>query len=92
VGAAAVCLAPCFPCIEWDRVIEVGLQIASVAWGALLGVFLLGVLITRRAKSDVGAIIGMLCGLVTELYLLNTSVPWTWVRSDRDGCDFRDRL
>src|SRR6266550_2828474 len=32
------------------RVVEVGLQIASVAYGALLGVFLLGVL-TRRANQ-----------------------------------------
>jgi len=59
------------------RVIEVGLQIASVAYGALLGVFLLGVL-TRRANQT-GAIVGMLCGFVTELYLwLDTLVPWTW--------------
>src|SRR6266496_2089109 len=42
------------------RVVEVGLQIASVAYGALLGVFLLGVL-TRRA-SQRGAMVGMLCG------------------------------
>src|SRR6266478_5193701 len=39
------------------RVVEVGLQIASVAYGALLGVFLLGVL-TRRA-NQAGAIVGM---------------------------------
>src|SRR6266436_942869 len=59
------------------RVIEVGLQIASVAYGALLGVFLLGVL-TRRANQN-GAMIGMLCGFVAELYLwLDTQVPWTW--------------
>jgi len=59
------------------RVIEVGLQIASVTYGALLGVFLLGVL-TRRANSR-GAMIGMLCGFTTELYLwLGTRVPWTW--------------
>jgi SSS family solute:Na+ symporter len=59
------------------RVIEVGLQIASVAYGALLGVFLLGVL-TRRANQT-GAMIGMLFGFVTELYLLfYTKVPWTW--------------
>jgi len=59
------------------RVVEVGLQIASVAYGALLGVFLLGVL-TRRASQD-GAMIGMLCGFLTELYLwLFTPVPWTW--------------
>jgi len=59
------------------RVIEVGLQIASVAYGALLGVFLLGVL-TKRANQN-GAMLGMLCGFVTELYLwLGTKVPWTW--------------
>src|SRR3981189_2049034 len=49
------------------RVIEVGLQIASVAYGALLGVFLLGVL-TRRANQR-GAMVGMLFGFGMELYL-----------------------
>jgi len=59
------------------RVVEVGLQIASVAYGALLGVFLLGVL-TRRA-NQVGAMVGMACGFGVELYLwLGTRVPWTW--------------
>jgi solute:Na+ symporter, SSS family len=60
-----------------SRVIEVGLSIASVAYGALLGVFLLGVL-TRRA-NQAGAMFGMLCGFVAELYIwLFTHVPWTW--------------
>src|SRR6266705_1672724 len=59
------------------RVVEVGLQIASVAYGALLGVFLLGVL-TRRANQS-GAMLGMLCGFAAELYIwLWTRVPWTW--------------
>jgi SSS family transporter len=59
------------------RVVEVGLQIASVAYGALLGVFLLGVL-TRKA-SQRGAMIGMLFGFAIELYLWQwTHVPWTW--------------
>jgi len=59
------------------RVVEVGLQIASVAYGALLGAFLLGVL-TRRA-NQLGAMVGMVCGLAVELYLwLGTHVPWTW--------------
>jgi Na+/proline symporter len=59
------------------RVVEVGLQIASVAYGALLGVFLLGVL-TRRA-NQVGAMVGMLFGFAMELYLWRwTHVPWTW--------------
>jgi len=59
------------------RVVETGLRIAAVAYGALLGVFLLGVL-TRRA-NQVGAMVGMLCGFSTELYLwLKTPVPFTW--------------
>jgi len=59
------------------RVVEVGLQIASVAYGALLGVFLLGVL-TRRANQT-GAMIGMACGFAIDLYLwLGTRIPWTW--------------
>lgn len=59
------------------RVVEVGLQIASVAYGALLGVFLLGVL-TRRANQR-GATLGMVCGFAAELYLwLGTRLPWTW--------------
>jgi SSS family solute:Na+ symporter len=59
------------------RVVEVGLQIASVAYGALLGVFLLGVL-TKRANQS-GAMVGMLFGFCVELYLWKwTHVPWTW--------------
>ena len=60
-----------------QRVVEVGLQIASIAYGALLGTFLLGVL-TKRANQT-GAMVGMLWGFITELYLWQFSrVPWTW--------------
>jgi Na+/proline symporter len=59
------------------RVVEVGLQIASVAYGALLGVFLLGVL-TRKANQR-GAMVGMLFGFCVGVYLWQwTHVPWTW--------------
>jgi SSS family transporter len=59
------------------KVLETGLTIASVAYGGLLGVFLLGVL-TRRA-TQTGAIAGMLCGLAVNGYLwLGTHVAWTW--------------
>ena len=59
------------------RVVEVGLQIASVAYGALLGVFLLGVL-TKRANQS-GAMVGMVCGFAIELYLWGWSqVAFTW--------------
>lgn len=60
-----------------SRVVEVGLSIASVAYGGLLGVFLLGVL-TRRT-NQAGAMIGMACGFALELYIwLGTRIPWTW--------------
>ena len=59
------------------RVIEVGLQIASVAYGALLGAFLLGVL--TRCANQLGAMAGMVCGFAIELYLWRyTHIPWTW--------------
>ncbi|HYH00633.1 MAG TPA: sodium:solute symporter [Terriglobales bacterium] len=59
------------------KVVEMGLSIASVAYGALLGVFLLGVL-TKKANER-GAMIGMLCGFVLNVYLWQfTKVPFTW--------------
>jgi len=59
------------------RVLEVGLSIASVAYGSLLGVFLLGVL-TQRANER-GAMAGMLFGFLFNLYLWRfTRVPFTW--------------
>jgi Na+/proline symporter len=62
---------------QGGRVVEVGLSIVSVAYGALLGVFLLGVL-TRRA-SEAGAMIGTVCGFALDVYLWQgTNVPWTW--------------
>jgi solute:Na+ symporter, SSS family len=71
VIAVLLCLHPA------GRVIELGLQIASVSYGAMLGVFLLGVL-TRRANQN-GAMVGMVFGFGIELYLWQfTSLPWTW--------------
>jgi len=52
-------------------------ELYVIAYGALLGAFLLGTL-TRRA-NQLGTMMGMLCGFALELYLwLATSVPWTW--------------
>jgi len=68
-------------------VIEVGLSIASVAYGALLGVFLLGVL-TRRANER-GAMIGMVVGFAGSLFIwLKTAVPWTWYVALGSGVTF----
>jgi solute:Na+ symporter, SSS family len=60
---------------HWGRVLEAGLSIASVIYGALLGVFLLGVL-TRR-PGEWSAIIGMSAGFAATL-LLRTHVAYTW--------------
>ena len=49
------------------HVVEIGLSIASVAYGALLGVFLLGTLNPRATQS--GAIIGMIFGFATNVIL-----------------------
>ena len=61
------------------RVVEVGLSIASVAYGALLGVFLLGVL-TRRANEH-GGMIGMAVGFCANLYIWQGSAVLHWLQS-----------
>jgi len=78
VGWAIVLFGLAILCLHRvSRVVEVGLQIASVTYGALLGAFLLGVL-TYRANQP-GTAIGMLCGFGMEVYLWKfTAVPFTW--------------
>ena len=77
VGWAVVLFALAIVARRGGRVLEAGLSIASVAYGSLLGVFLLGVL-TRRATEE-GAMLGMLCGFGLNLYLWQyTRVPFTW--------------
>jgi solute:Na+ symporter, SSS family len=49
------------------KVVEVGLSIASVAYGALLGVFLLGVL-TKKTHQR-GAMVGMTVGFFLNLFI-----------------------
>jgi SSS family transporter len=49
------------------HVVETGLSIASVAYGSLLGVFLLGTL--SHSSTEAGAMFGMICGLLTNLVL-----------------------
>jgi Na+/proline symporter len=67
-----------------QNVLELGLSIASVPYGGLLGVFLLGVL-TRRT-TQTGALIGMALAIGVNLFLylgprfgwMHTTVAWTW--------------
>ncbi|HUS05632.1 MAG TPA: sodium:solute symporter [Bryobacteraceae bacterium] len=58
-------------------VLEAGLSIASVLYGGLLGVFLLG-LLTKRV-GERAAISGMVGGLATMYFVkMHTSIAWTW--------------
>lgn len=60
-----------------QSVLQAGLSIASVVYGALLGVFLLGVLTKRVGES--AAIAGMVASLGTMIYVkAGTSIAWTW--------------
>jgi SSS family transporter len=62
---------------NWGSVLEAGLSIASILYGALLGVFLLG-LLTRRT-SEAGAMAGMLASLLVMFYVKRyTTIAWTW--------------
>jgi solute:Na+ symporter, SSS family len=58
-------------------VLEAGLTIGSIPFGALLGVFLLGVL--TKKPGEASAIAGVICGLTTVIYVhFATPIAWTW--------------
>jgi SSS family solute:Na+ symporter len=62
---------------RWGSVLEAGLSVASVLYGSLLGVFLLGVL-TRRV-GERAAMAGMAAGFLIMVYVkFGTSIAWTW--------------
>jgi Na+/proline symporter len=62
---------------QWGSVLQAGLSIASIVYGALLGVFLLG-LFTRRV-GEMAAMCGMSVGLGLLLYVrFATSIAFTW--------------
>jgi len=67
---------------QWGPVLEAGLSIASIAYGGLLGVFLLGML-TRRV-GEKAAIAGMMAGFLVMIYVAAihrqyfTPIAWTW--------------
>jgi SSS family transporter len=67
------------------HVVEIGLSIASVAYGCLLGVFLLGTL--TRFATQTGATIGMICGFVVNIALWQFpgKALWTSFIPMRDG-------
>ena len=92
LGWAAVLLALAIVSRGSGHVLEIGLSIASVLWGGMLGVFLLGTL-TERANEG-GTMVGLLFGCVLNLLLWRQSseihatvlghsmvfpkIAWTW--------------
>lgn len=62
---------------QWGSVLQAGLSIASIVYGSLLGVFLLG-LFTRRV-GEIAAMCGMSVGLGLLLYVrFATPIAFTW--------------
>lgn len=62
---------------RWGSVLEAGLGIASILYGSLLGVFLLG-LLTKRVQER-AAMAGMLTGFLLMLYIkFGTPIAFTW--------------
>jgi SSS family transporter len=58
-------------------VLTVGLAIASLIYGPMLGAFLLGVL-TKRANQT-GVVVGMLASIITMVLVWTyTAIAWTW--------------
>ena len=62
---------------NWGSVFTVGLTIASIVYGPMLGTFLLGLLTSRVRQRDV--MIGMSGALVAMIAVNRlTSLAWTW--------------
>ncbi len=62
---------------NWGSVLEAGLSIASILYGGLLGVFLLGLLTTRVGEN--AASVGMVAGLLIMFFVkIYTPIAWTW--------------
>jgi SSS family solute:Na+ symporter len=62
---------------HWGSVLQAGLSIASIVYGSLLGVFLLG-LLTKRV-GEIAAMSGMCVGLALMLYVrFATPIAFTW--------------
>jgi len=66
-----------FGMVKWGPLLETGLTVASLPFGSLLGLFLLGTF--DRAANAHGALAGMIAGLATVLSVFQfTKVAFTW--------------
>jgi SSS family solute:Na+ symporter len=62
---------------DWGSVFTVGLTIASIVYGPMLGAFLLGLLTTRVRQRDVMIAIAVSLAAMIAVRLL-TPLAWTW--------------
>jgi SSS family transporter len=66
-----------FGLVKWGPLLETGLTVASIPYGSLLGLFLLGTF--DHGANARGALAGMIAGLVTILCIFRfTNVAYTW--------------
>jgi SSS family transporter len=66
-----------FGLVKWGPLLEAGLTVASLPFGSLLGLFLLGTF--DRAANATGALVGMFAGLAAVLSVFQfTPVAFTW--------------
>jgi solute:Na+ symporter, SSS family len=67
----------CFGLITWGPLLEAGLTVASLPFGALLGLFLLGTF--DHGANARGALAGMIAGLAAILCVFKfTHIAFTW--------------
>jgi SSS family transporter len=66
-----------FGLAPWGHVLEAGLTIASVTYGGLLGVFLLGT--WNRRANETGALVGLTIGILSMIAVrFGTHIAFTW--------------
>jgi SSS family solute:Na+ symporter len=66
-----------FGFVKWGPLLETGLTVASLPFGSLLGLFLLGTL--HRQATARAALTGMIAGLATMLFIFRyTRIAFTW--------------
>ncbi len=74
--------------VHWGPVLVAGLTIASITYGGMLGVFLLGT--WNKRANETGALIGFAAGIATMIGVtFLTRLAFTWyvlVGTGRDVC------